>query len=80
MHYVYILRSIDFPDQIYVGCTQDLKNRLSNHNAGTIFHTAKYISWQLEMYLAFQDKDKAIDFEKSLKSHSGRAFKDKRFL
>ena len=80
MYYVYILRSINFSDQIYVGCTQDLKKRLSNHNAGTTPHTAKYKPWQLEMYLAFENKDKAIDFERYLKSHSGRAFRDKRFL
>lgn len=80
MYYVYILRSIIFSDQIYVGCTQDLKKRLSNHNAGTTPDTAKYKPWQLEMYLAFENKDKAIDFERYLKSHSGRAFRDKRFL
>lgn len=80
MYYVYILRSINYSDQIYVGCTQDLKKRLSNHNAGTTPHTAKYKPWQLEMYLAFENKDKAIDFERYLKSHSGRAFRDKRFL
>ena len=80
MHYVYIIRSITFSDQIYVGCTQDLKNRLSNHNAGTTSHTSKYIPWQLEMYLAFENKNKAIDFEKYLKFHSGREFRDKRLL
>lgn len=80
MHYVYILRSISFPDQIYVGCTQNLKQRFSNHNAGTTPHTAKYIPWECKMYLAFKDKNKAIDFEKYLKSHSGRAFRDKRLL
>jgi predicted GIY-YIG superfamily endonuclease len=80
MHYVYILRSINFSDQVYVGCTQDIKKRLSNHNAATTAHTAKYIPWQLEMYLAFENKNKAIEFEKYLKSHSGRAFRDKRLL
>ncbi len=80
MHYVYILRSITFPDQVYAGCTQDLKQRLSNHNAGTTPHTAKYIPWQLEMYLAFKDKNKAVEFETYLKSHSGRTFRNKRFL
>ena len=32
------------------------------------------------MYLAFDDQNKAIEFEKYLKSHSGRAFRDKRLL
>ena len=80
MHYVYILRSINYPDQIYVGHTSDLKKRLSNHNYGTTPHTDKYKPWVLEMYLAFNSLEKAITFEEYLKSHSGRAFRDKRFL
>ena len=67
-------------DQIYVGCTTNLNKRLSDHNCGTTTHTAKYIPWKVEMYLAFDDQNKAIEFEKYLKSHSGRAFRDKRLL
>lgn len=32
------------------------------------------------MYLAFDNKEKAIEFEKYLKSHSGRVFARKRFI
>ena len=53
MYYVYIIRSINFPDQIYVGCTSNLKKRFSNHNAGTTPHTEKYRPWKLEVYFAF---------------------------
>jgi putative endonuclease len=35
-------------------------------------------SWQLTWYCAFPDKYKALAFEKYLKSHSGRAFANKR--
>ncbi|MEX0940746.1 MAG: GIY-YIG nuclease family protein [Candidatus Babeliales bacterium] len=80
MYYVYIIQSISHADQIYIGHTQDLKKRLSNHNNGTTTHTEKYKPWQLVMYLAFSNKEKAIEFEKYLKSHSGRAFRDKRLL
>lgn len=80
MHYVYIIRSALYPDQIYVGCTEDLKKRLSNHNAGTTPHTAKFKPWKLEVYIAFEDKEKAIAFEKYLKSGSGREFRKKRLL
>ena len=80
MYYVYIIKSINYPDQLYVGCTQDLKKRLSNHNSGTTPHTEKYKPWELVMYLAFNNKEKAVEFEKYLKSHSGRAFRDKRLL
>jgi putative endonuclease len=80
MYYVYIIRSINYPDQLYVGHTEDLRKRLSNHNAGTTPHTAKYRPWELIMYLAFNVQSKAVEFEEYLKSHSGRTFRDKRLI
>src|ERR1700683_1157459 len=80
MWYVYILRSINFPKQEYVGTTADLKRRLPEHNAGKSTHTAKFRPWELVWYCAFPDKYKALEFEKYLKSHSGRAFAKKRLL
>lgn len=74
MWYVYIIRSIEFPDQEYVGATEDLKRRLPEHNAGKSTHTAKFKPWKLIWYCAFPDKLRALAFEKYLKSHSGRAF------
>jgi putative endonuclease len=72
-------RSINFPEQEYVGATEDLKRRLPEHNAGKSAHTAKFKPWELIWYCAFRDKHKALAFEKYLKSHSGRAFAKKRF-
>jgi putative endonuclease len=74
MWYGYIIRSINFPEQEYIGATADLKRRLPEHNAGRSTHTAKFKPWQLVRYCAFPDKYKALEFEKYLKSHSGRAF------
>lgn len=78
MWHVYILRSRTFPDQEYTGATEDLKDRLRAHNAGKSTHTAKFTPWDLLWYGAFPDKFKALQFEKYLKSHSGRAFANKR--
>ncbi len=78
MWYVYILRSKSTPEQEYTGTTSDLRRRFSEHNAGRSFHTAKYVPWQLLWYCAFPDKNQALNFEKYLKSHSGRAFASKR--
>jgi len=78
MWYVYIIRSAAFPDQEYVGATADLKQRLSDHNAGRSSHTSKYKPWTLIWYCAFPDKHRALAFEAYLKSHSGRAFSRKR--
>src|SRR5262249_6282467 len=73
MWYVYIIRSINSPEQEYTGATEDPKQRLADHNAGRSAHTAKFKPWKLVWYCAFPDKYKALEFEKYLKSHSGRA-------
>ncbi|MFZ4067240.1 MAG: GIY-YIG nuclease family protein [Phenylobacterium sp.] len=78
MWYVYIIHSISHPDQTYIGATADLKTRVSHHNQGKSVHTAKYMPWNLRWYCAFPDKHAALEFERYLKSHSGRAFKQKR--
>ena len=79
MQYVYLLRSKSHPKEQYVGCTTDLKKRLLDHNRGDSLHTAKFTPWDLVAYFAFQEKDKAVAFEKYLKSGSGRAFAKRHF-
>jgi predicted GIY-YIG superfamily endonuclease len=74
MKYVYILQSVDFPAETYIGLTDDLRQRLAAHNAGQAKHTSKFKPWRLETYVAFSDDQKAVDFERYLKSSSGRAF------
>ena len=76
MKYVYILES-QFRT-FYTGITDDVNARLANHNAGKSAHTSKYRPWQLRLYVAFSDKNKAFEFEKYFKSGSGRAFAKKR--
>jgi putative endonuclease len=78
MYYVYMLRSIPNPDQTYIGFTEDLKTRLKSHDQGQSPHTAKFKPWELITYIAFNNKSKALSFEKYLKSHSGKAFANKR--
>jgi putative endonuclease len=77
MTYVYLLRSIDFPHQSYLGCTNNLKSRLTDHNAGRSPHTARYRPWGLVCYTGFADEAKARSFEQYLKSGSGRAFRNR---
>jgi len=76
MHYVYILKCAD--DSFYTGCTADLKERMNYHNKGLVHSTKNKRPVKLITYLAFSDKYKAFDFEKYLKSGSGRAFAQKR--
>ena len=78
MFYVYPLRSIPNPDQTYIGFTESLKARLTAHNHGQSPHTSKYRPWNQITYLSFNDKARAISFEKYLKSNSEKAFANKR--
>jgi len=79
MTYVYILQSVASPDRFYIGVTEDLKTRFKKHNAGEVFHTAKFKPWVLKNYVAFSDREKAYAFERYLKSGSGRAFAKRHF-
>ncbi len=78
MKYVYILQSIGDPERHYVGITGDPRSRLQKHNAGEVSHTSKFAPWAIKTYVAFSDEKRAIEFEKYLKSASGRAFAKKR--
>lgn len=78
MKYVYILRSIAEPENHYTGLTDDVGARLKKHNAGEVPHTAKYRPWMLKTYMCFTEDQRAVEFEKYLKSGSGRAFAAKR--
>jgi putative endonuclease len=78
MKYVYLLQSIPFPEERYIGLTSNLKNRLNAHNGGQSPHTAKFKPWTLVTYVAFSDESQAVEFERYLKSGSGRAFANKR--
>lgn len=78
-YYVYLLVSQTNATRHYTGLTKDLDARLNAHNAGQVPHTAKYRPWRIETAVAFHSREKAAEFEKYLKSHSGRAFAKKHF-
>jgi putative endonuclease len=78
MKYVYLIQSTPYPDKKYIGVTQDLKARLKSHNEGQSSHTSKFKPWKIVTYIAFSNESKAVEFEKYLKSGSGRAFAEKR--
>jgi putative endonuclease len=78
-YYVYILKSINYPNRYYVGYTIDLESRLKKHNEGGSPYTSKYKPWKVKNVIIFDDMEKAKKFEKYLKSHSGRAFAKKHF-
>ncbi len=77
MKYVYILESL-VSEHFYGGITDDLRARLTKHNAGKVAHTAKHKPWRIKTYLAFSNEKQAFSFERYLKPASGRAFAKKR--
>ena len=79
MLYVYLIRSLSFQDQTYIGITSNLNNRLKEHNAGESIHTSKFKPWNIILCIAFTEENKAKDFEKYLKSGSGRSFAKRHF-
>jgi len=78
-YYVYVLRSLTAPERRYTGATGNLESRLRAHNCGRCPHTAKHVPWKIEIAVAFRCKERAVAFEKYLKSHSGRAFAKRHF-
>ncbi|MDP8256826.1 MAG: GIY-YIG nuclease family protein [Candidatus Alcyoniella australis] len=77
--YVYLLKSQNDLSKRYIGVTADIKRRLSEHNAGKSQHTAKYSPWKVVVAVWFDDKSKAVAFEKYLKIGSGHAFSNRHF-
>ncbi|KKQ36558.1 MAG: excinuclease ABC C subunit domain-containing protein, partial [Candidatus Levybacteria bacterium GW2011_GWC2_37_7] len=70
--YVYILKCSD--GKPYTGCTDDLKDRVVRHQKGFVPATKGLRPLKLINYFAFSNKYTAFNFEKYLKSGSGRAF------
>lgn len=80
MHYVYIIESISSPGKLYVGSTIDVYARFAKHNEGGSVYTKDYKPWKLIWHSSFQDRSRALDFEKYLKTYSGKVFMHKRLL
>jgi putative endonuclease len=78
MWFVYILKCSD--EHLYTGCTENLDDRLKRHNSGHVLSTKSRLPVTLITYIAFTDKYKAFEFEKYLKTGSGRAFLNKRLV
>jgi putative endonuclease len=71
---IHVLRSISDPSRYYTGVASDVDKRLGFHNAGLSAHTSDAVPWQLIVSISFANSRRAIEFEKYLKSGSGRAF------
>lgn len=77
---VYYIKSTLFPPKTYIGFTHDLKQRLSDHNAGKSVYTKQFKPWVLIGFFGFDQELKALHFERYLKSNAGRIFLRRYFL
>ena len=78
MQFVYLLKCAD--NTTYTGCTQNIEERLKRHENKQVLYTSSRLPVKLITYIAFSDKYQAFQFEKYLKSGSGKAFSNKRLL
>jgi putative endonuclease len=76
---VYIIQSSDEPGRFYTGLTTDFSSRLKAHNDGRSAATAKHRPWRMVVTFEFADRERAIAFEKYLKTGSGAEFARRHF-
>jgi putative endonuclease len=79
MWYVYILRS-KADKNLYIGSTNSIRRRLSEHNSGKVDSTRNRIPFTLEAYIGVGDKTKAVELERYFKTGSGGAILKERIL
>jgi predicted GIY-YIG superfamily endonuclease len=78
MWYVYILKCKN--GDYYKGCTNNIAERLHRHQKGLVQSTKMHLPVSLMTFMVFTNQTRAYQFEKYLKSGSGRAFINKHFV
>ena len=79
MWFVYVLRSLK-DNELYIGSTNDVRRRISEHNSAKVDCTKGRAPFRLEAYIAVKDKAKAIELEQYFKTGSGKAILQRRIL
>ena len=77
--FVYVLKSLS-RDFVYVGSTNKLRRRLSQHNEGLVQSTKPYRPLEIVAYFAVRTERKARELERYFKTGSGKAILKKRIL
>ncbi len=79
MWFVYIIKSCQ-TNRIYIGSTNNLKRRFSEHNTGLNMSTKAERPWKVIAYIAVPREYTARKLEKYFKAGSGKAVLWKRIL
>jgi putative endonuclease len=67
MFYVYVLQSMNH-DRLYVGMSEDIEQRLKEHNAGKTKSIKAYIPYTLIHSECYQNKTDALKRERQIKN------------
>ena len=70
-YYVYILQNPS-KNYIYIGYSENLKQRIESHNKGKNFSTKPYLPLELIHYEAYRNMSDAKRREKYLKGNRGK--------
>jgi len=71
-YYVYFL--VNSKNKHYIGCTNNLKERIRRHNLKQVSATKNDVPWKLKSCFIFDEEHKAFEFEQYLKTGAGRGF------
>jgi len=77
MYYTYVLKSAK-DTKFYIGWTNDLQNRLREHNLGRVPSTKYRRPLRIVYFECCLNQQDAIEREKSLKTGFGRAYLKRR--
>lgn len=72
-YYVYVLYNKHF-NKLYKGQTQDLQNRLKEHNTGEVKSTKPFRPWNIIYFEEFILREEAVNRERYFKTAAGRRF------
>ncbi|MES1181872.1 MAG: GIY-YIG nuclease family protein [Flavobacterium sp.] len=75
---VYLIRCSDAT--VYTGFTSDFTRRFEEHCMGEVEYTKTRLPLEPILLIEFRDKYRAMDFERYLKSGSGKEFSRRHFL
>lgn len=73
MIFVYVIRS-EINGFFYVGMSENIDRRLSEHNKGKVFSTKAYKPWILFFFEEYETRIEARKREKYLKSGVGKEY------
>jgi len=81
MYYVYILKS-GKDGNLYIGYSENLKRRITEHKAGKVFNTKHRLPIELVYYEAYKNiddaKEREMSFKRSGAVHNGLVKRIKR--